>query len=150
MKKRIFEILLLLMLVGCAPVINEDMSDATAKAIGEGIGHIIKDYQSLVYSIVWHYRANEKWPETKEELVGFIELHKAPIDLSKFTTVEFVIDEKGDLEVEYTLEYKNVKREDIGINIGEILQNGSFKITKEEALNKDLAIAEYFRQKLPF
>jgi len=150
MKKRIFEIVVLLMLVGCAPVNNGDLSGATAKALGEGIGHIIKDYQSLVYSIVWHYRANEKWPKTKEELVGFIELHKAPIDLSKFTKVKFDIDEKGDLEVEYTLEYKNVKREDIGINIGEALLNGSFKITKEEALNKDLAIDEFFHEKLPF
>lgn len=151
MKKRLFEILLLLMLVGCASinedmsdVNNEDMSDAAANALGEGIGHIIKDHQSLLYSIVWHYRANDKWPETKEELVGFIELHKAPIDLSKFTTVEFDIDEKGDLEVEFTLEYKNVKREDIGINIRECSQHGSFKITKEDALNKDLAISDIF------
>ena len=149
MKKRIFEIVVLLILAGCASV-NEDQSHAVAEAFGEGIGHIIKDYQSLVYSIVWHYRVNEKWPETREELVGFIELHKAPINLSKFTTVEFDIDKKGDLEVEYTIEYKNVKREDIGINIGEILQNGSFKITKEEALNKDLAISEYLHEKLPF
>ncbi|MHC4693365.1 MAG: hypothetical protein ACYS67_11540 [Planctomycetota bacterium] len=148
--KRIFEILVVLMLVGCASVNNEDKSHATAKAFGEGMGYIIKDYQSLLYSIVWHYRVYEKWPETKEELVGFIELHKAPINLSKFTTVEFDIHEQGDIKVEYTLVYKNVKREDIGLYMGDVLQNGSFKITKEEALNKDLAIAEFFKEKLPF
>lgn len=149
MKKRVFEIVMLLLLVGCASV-NEDQSHAVVEAFGEGIGHIIKDYQSLVYSIVWYYRANEKWPETREELLGFIERNKAPISLSKFSKIEFNIDEKGDLEIGYTLEYKNIKREDLGIKIKECLQNGSFKITKEEALNKDLAISEYLREKLPF
>lgn len=82
--------------------------------------------------------------------MGFIELHKAPIDLSKFTTIEFDIDEKGDLEIDYTLVYKNVKREDIGINIGEYSQHGIFKITEEDALNKDLAVSEYLRECLPY
>lgn len=137
------------MLAGCVSV-NETDSRAIDEAIGEGFGHIIKDHQSLIYSIVWHYRANEKWPETREELLGFIELHKAPIDLSKFTIIEFDIDEKGDLEIDYTLVYKNVKREDIGINIGEYSQHGIFKITKEDALNKDLAVSELLRGCLPF
>ncbi|MHC4640934.1 MAG: hypothetical protein ACYS32_04760 [Planctomycetota bacterium] len=149
MKTRIFEISILLMLAGCVSVSETD-SRAIGEAVGEGFGHIIKDCQSLEYSIVWHYRANEKWPETREELVGFIELHKAPIDLSKFTTVEFDTDEKGDLEIDYTLVYKNVKREDIGINIKESSLHGTFKITKEDALNKDLAVSELSSECLPF
>jgi hypothetical protein len=149
MKKIIFEIIILIMLAGCIYVSEPD-SRAVGEAVGEGLGHIIKDHQSLIFSIVWHYRANEKWPETREELVGFIELHKAPLDLSKFTTIEFDIDEKGDLEIDYTLVYKNVKREDIGINIGEYSQHGNFKITKEEALNKDLAVSELSSECLPF
>ncbi len=97
MKTRIFEIAILFILAGCVSV-SEEGSRAIGEAFGEGFGHIIKDYQSLLYSVVWHYRANEKWPETREDLVEFIELRKAPIDLSKFTTIEFNVDEKGDLE----------------------------------------------------
>lgn len=149
MKTKIFEIALLLMLAGCFSVSETD-SRAIDEAIGEGFGHIIKDHQSLIYSIVWHYRAKGKWPETREELLAFIELHKAPIDLSKFTSVEFQTDEKDDLEIDYTLVYKNVKREDIGINIGEYSQHGNFKITKEDALNKDLAVSELSSGCLPF
>jgi len=149
MKTRIFEIVILIILAGCVSV-NEDNSRAIGEAVGEGFGHIIKDYQSLIYSTVWHYRANEKWPETREELVGFIERHKAPVDLSKFTTVEFDIDEKGDLKIDYTLVYKNVKREDIGINIGESSLHGTFKITKEEALNENLAVSELLSGCLPY
>jgi hypothetical protein len=145
MKTGIFEIAILLLLAGCVSI-NEDNSRAIGEAVGEGFGHIIKDHQSLLYSIVWHYRANEKWPETREELEEFIELHKAPIDLSKFKSVEFNVDEKGDLEIDYTLEYKNVKREDIGINIKESSLRGTFKITKEDALNKDFAVSEFSRE----
>ena len=137
------------MLAGCVSV-NETDPCALDEAIGEGFAHIIKDHQSRIYSIVWHYRANEKWPDTREELVAFIELHKAPIDLSKFTTVEFETDEKGDLEIDYTLVYKNIKREDVGINIEKYSQHGNFKITKEEALNKDLAVSELSSGCLPF
>jgi hypothetical protein len=145
MKTRIFEIAILLMLAGCVSV-NKDNSRAIGEAVGEGFSHIIKDYQSLLYSVVWYYRANDKWPETREDLVEFIELHKAPIDLSKFTTIELCINEKGDLEINYTLEYKNVKREDIGINIKESSLRGTFKITKEDALNKDFAVSEFSRE----
>jgi hypothetical protein len=145
MKTGIFEIAILLMLAGCVSI-NEDNSRAIGEAVGEGFGHIIKDHQSLLYSVVWYYRANEKWPETREDLLEFIELHKAPIDLSKFTTIEFCIDEKGDLEIDYTLEYKNVKREDIGINIKESSLQGTFRITKEDALNIDFAVSEYLRE----
>jgi len=100
MKTKIFEIAVLLMLAGCVSV-NETDPCALDEAIGEGFAHIIKDHQSRIYSIVWHYRANEKWPDTREELVAFIELHNhisaaiSTVMESEGTFLAFLISKRG-------------------------------------------------------
>jgi hypothetical protein len=109
--------------------------DDFGRAVGEGFARVVNDAQALRYSIAWFYKAKKIWPKTKEEIERFIELHQAPIDLSKYSQVNLTIAENGDLGCSYVIRYKENNKEISGVNVGSLDASvrGSFHLTRDEA-----------------
>lgn len=135
--KIILGITLVQLTAGCISI-NEDK---LGKAFGEGFGHIMRDAQSIVFSAGWYYQSKNEWPHSREELEEFIKLHKAPIDLARFSEITFTPDENGDLVCEYAIDDRKgepgkITRTDM--DVGKCTIKGKIKITKEGASNKDM------------
>lgn len=130
--------LALLVLTGCI-YISDKATHEFDRALGQGLVDVVKSVGIVGFSTAWYYKVNNRWPDTRERLQEFITAQKAPIDLSRFSKIEFAVDDRGDLEYAFTMDYKNLKGKlhNLDIDAGHIQINGTFKMTKEDALTKD-------------
>jgi hypothetical protein len=124
MKQLLFAtfVALTVLIIGCGNLFEK---------VGDGIKEAIKSGNTLVFTITWYYKVNNKWPYSREELTTFINKHKAPIDLSKYDEIVLSEDEMGNLKCSYR----------IGGPISGY--NGRFSMTKDEALNTDFPLRVY-------
>ena len=87
---------------GCVNISDEAMAGFGA-AIGQGIGEIVKDVQTLSFASSWFYQVNGTWPSDFTELNKFIADSDAPLNLNRYEDVKFETKEDGSLECIYSM-----------------------------------------------
>lgn len=96
----IIYIFVCIIMVGCTIKITKSANmrdmDIYKKVVNESS-------KPIIYSTLWYYCTYKKWPENKNDLERFLSEGNADVDLSRYTTIEIVQKEDGNLICTYTI-----------------------------------------------
>jgi hypothetical protein len=123
-----------------------DLPTAMAPAIERGATHVAerlrRDVHPVVFLAVWYYRAEGTWPTARSDIELFIADSKAPIDLSRYQSLDFAQTEDGNLRCIFSVDEDDVRSSGTvllppGAAEEEAWDPGDFEITYEFRDNRE-------------